>query len=148
MNTKKKIIVLIFIAVIAIAFGLSKKNAVSPDLSSVTPTVLGNTGDLVSFSVAAGAPVSGNMTITGSVQNAYFFEANILVKVLDANQNVLVDTYGTATTDWMTTAPVSFTTNIDFTNLPSGPGYIMLENDNPSGDPNLVKQILIPVIIN
>lgn len=148
MNTKRFIGLLVLIAIIVIAFGFNKNKAVAPDLSQIQPAIMGNAGDLVSFSVPAGGNVSGPMVLTGSVQNAYFFEANILVKVVDVSNNVLLNTYGTATTDWMTTAPVSFTSNVDFTGLPLGPAYIVLENDNPSGDPNLVKQIMIPVIIN
>lgn len=148
-KTNKTPIILIILALAILGFMFIKPKFITPNENiNIVPTVLGNAGDLVSFSIAPGGAVTGPMVLTGAIKNAYFFEANIIVKVADANQNVLLTTYGTATTDWMTTAPVSFTTNVNFTGLPSGPGYIILENDNPSGDPNLVKQILIPVVIN
>lgn len=126
------------------------KTAPNDDTTPVTPTpvVTGNAADLVSFSVAPGAHVSGVMTVNGSVKNAYFFEANIIVNILDANQNVLRTGHGTATTDWMTVDPVSFTANLDFTGLATGPGFIEIHNDNASALPQNDKHILVPVSIN
>ncbi len=109
--------------------------------------ISGNVQDLVSFSVPSGATVSGPLAVNGSVQNAYFFEANIRVNILDANKNMLKEGHGTATSEWMTTDPVSFTANIDFTGLQSGNGFIQIMNDNPSGDPTKDKSIYIPVVI-
>ncbi|MBU0612088.1 Gmad2 immunoglobulin-like domain-containing protein [Patescibacteria group bacterium] len=108
---------------------------------------LGNKDDLVSFSINAGSLVSGFMPINGVVQGGYFFEGNIIVRVLDANKNVLKTAYGTATTEWMTTGPVSFHTTLDFSGLPAGPGYIEIHNDNASGLPENDRLILIPVVI-
>ena len=113
----------------------------------LNPEVLGNKDDLISFSVAPGAFVFGNMAINGTVKNGYFFEGNILVNVLDANKNLLKTSHGTATTDWMTAGPVFFKADIDFTGLLTGPAYIEIHNDNASGLPANDKSILIPVII-
>jgi hypothetical protein len=118
-------------------------------VSDFTNEVLGNKDDLVLFSIKPGQEVSGKMIVTGEVKGGYFFEGNILVNILDINKNVLKKSYGTATTDWMTTEPVSFTFNIDFTGLILGPAYIEVQNDDPSdGEGGTVKQILIPIIIN
>jgi hypothetical protein len=111
--------------------------------------ILSNKDDLVSFSINPGQKVSGPMNVTGVIKGGYFFEANILINILDANKNVLKKGYGTATTDWMTSGPVTFTALIDFTGLNSGPGYIEIQNDDPSdGEGGPAKKILIPVIIN
>ena len=108
--------------------------------------ILGNKEDLVSFSVEPGDKVSGILNLSGSIKNAYFFEANIGISLLDENKNVLKEGYGTATTDWMTTEPVSFTTTIDATGL-SGKGYILIQNDDPSGgEGGPAKKIFIPVV--
>lgn len=111
--------------------------------------ILGNDQDLVSFSVEAGSNVSGAMVAVGSVQGGYFFEGNILINILDSDKKLLVNGYGNAKTDWMTSEPVGFETMLDFTNLPKGPAYIEIQNDNP-GAPNegINKRILIPIIIN
>lgn len=135
--------------VIGLYFIVGKK-AESP-VVNMTPVVkiseiTGNKEDLVSFSVNAGSDVSGILYLTGSVKNGYFFEGNIKVDLLDANKNIMKSGFGTATTEWTTTDPVSFTSTIDSTGL-IGPGYILIQNDDPSGgEGNPAKQIFIPVV--
>lgn len=115
---------------------------------TLNPGVIGpNAKDLVSFSVKAGDTVSGKVKATGVVSGGYFFEANIVVNILDANKKLLKAGNGMADGDWMTAKPTSFSTNLDFTGLPSGPAYIEIKNDNASGDPAYDKQILIPIVI-
>jgi len=110
--------------------------------------ITGNKQDLILFSISPGQKVNGQMEVYGVVKGGYFFEANILVNILDNNKNTLKNGYGTATTDWMTSDPVSFNALIDFTGLNSGPGYIEIQNDDPSdGEGGPAKKILIPVII-
>lgn len=115
-----------------------------------TPTISGDTANFVSFSIAPGQKVSGKIDATGTIKGGYFFEANIVVKILDANKNVLRTTNGIATPPeaWMTAGPVPFTTSLDFTGLPAGNGFINIQNDNPSGDIVNEKNIFIPVLIN
>lgn len=141
-------IILVVLALAILGFMFIKPKTTSPVENIPAPVVTGNVADLVSLSVTAGQNVTGPIVLTGSVKNAYFFEANIVIKVMDAGMNTLLTTYGTATTDWMTVAPVSFTSNVNFTGLPSGPGFLVIENDNPSADPALLKQIFIPIVIN
>lgn len=131
---------------------INKKPAVVTPPGAVTPitqtpAISGDVGNFVSFSIAPGATVSGVIKATGSLTGGYFFEANMGVKILDANKNVLKSTNGTATSDWMTGDSVSFTTTLDFTGIPAGSGYIRLHNDNPSGMPENDKYIDIPVVI-
>lgn len=110
--------------------------------------ILGNKEDLISFSVKPGQVVFGKMKATGTISGGYFIEANVLINILDANKNILKRGYGTATTDWMTADPVTFTVTIDFTGLNNGPAYIEIKNDDPSdGEGGPAKKILIPVII-
>ncbi|MFZ2072793.1 MAG: Gmad2 immunoglobulin-like domain-containing protein, partial [Minisyncoccia bacterium] len=127
------------------ATDIIKNKPIAPVAASIG--VLGNKSDLVSFSIAPGASVSGVMSASGSVRGAYFFEGNIVVRILGVNKAVLRTTYGTATSAWMTTDPVTFNTTLDFTGLTTGPGYVELHNDNASGLPENDKSILIPVII-
>ena len=111
--------------------------------------ILGNKEDLISFSVKPGQVVSGKMEVAGIISGGYFFEANVLINILDVNKNVLKKGYGTTTTDWMTAGPVTFTAMIDFTGLNKGNAYIEIQNDDPSdGEGGPAKKILIPVIIN
>jgi hypothetical protein len=150
-------VIVAIIAVLIIVLGVyiySNKKVEAPIASSNNDIkikdieILGNKEDLVSLSVKEGESVSGILDITGAVKNAYFFEGNIIVGLLDANQNILKSGNGIATTDWMTTNPVSFTSKIDTTGL-SGEGYILIQNDDPSGgEGGPAKKILIPVVFD
>ncbi len=121
-----------------------KDNAGGPDY---TPNleITGNKDDLVSLSVKPGDTIKGKITVTGSVKGAYFFEANAGMQLLDANKVVLKSGNITATSDWMTSDPVSFTGTIDATGIPSGSGYLRIKNDNPSDLPQNDKYIDIPI---
>lgn len=147
-RSNKTPIIIILLALAVLGFMFLKPKETSPVQNIPAPVVTGNAGDLVSLSVTPGQNLTGPIILTGAVKNGYFFEANIVVKVMDAGMNTLLTTNGTATTDWMTAAPVSFTSNVNFTGLPSGPGFLVIENDNPSGDPAYLKQIFIPIVIN
>lgn len=107
----------------------------------------GKVADLVSFSIQPNTKVHGILSYRGSIKGAYFFEANILINILDADKKVLKASNAVAKTDWMTVEPVEFEGNIDFTNLPKGPAYFEIHNDNASGLPENDKSILIPIII-
>jgi hypothetical protein len=109
--------------------------------------VSGNRDDLVSLSVLPGQNVSNVFPINGVVKGGYFNEANIIINILDQNKNILKSGNATTKDDWMTAGPVSFETTLDFTNLPKGPAYIEIHNDNASGLPLYDKSIFIPVII-
>lgn len=110
--------------------------------------VEGNSKDLVSFSIKPTQEVSGMLQVLGSVKGGYFFEANILVNILDVKKNLLKAGHASAAGEWMTSAPVSFAIDLDFTGLPKGPAYIEIHNDNASGLPKNDKSILIPIVIN
>ncbi len=159
MQKKKILITLIVVIILFTSFVIAKKNTNNLNINNTNVVggtsntvntvseVLGNKDDLVSLSVKAGQEVGGKFKIVGAVKGAYFFEANIIINILDVNKNVLKKGYATATNEWMTVEPVSFEGDIDFTNLPSGPAYIEIHNDNASGLPEHDKSILIPIII-
>jgi len=131
------LIIVLILIVLGLYFITSKK---------VESPVINN--DLVSFSVKAGDKVSGLLNLSGSVKGGYFFEGNIKIFLLDSKQNILKSGFGTATTDWMTTDPVSFTASIDSTGLNEA-GFILIQNDDPSdGEGGVAKKILIPVMFN
>lgn len=109
--------------------------------------ILGNSGDLVSFSITPGQEVSDEIIVTGAVKGGYFFEGNILVNILDENKELLRAGNGNAKTDWMTTEPVGFDAVLDFSKLKKGQAFVEIHNDNSSGLPENNKSILIPVII-
>lgn len=148
-NQSKIVIILIIVAVIIFGFFIFKGRHSPTDQQQEMNTIkaIGDVNNLVSFSVKPGDSVSGIVEATGTVQGGYFFEGNIVMKITDTTKKVLWTGHGTATTDWMSAGPVSFTTTLDFTGLPPIAAYIDIQNDNPSGDPANQKDIYIPVII-
>jgi Immunoglobulin-like domain of bacterial spore germination len=142
------LLVLIILMVVAIKIMLKTPDKYFPGGDETTSTeILGNKADLVSFSVLPGSKVSGLVAYKGVIKGAYFFEANILVNILDANKNVLKQGNAMATTDWMTAEPVSFEGKLDFTGLTKGPGFIEIHNDNASGLPENDKSVFVPIVI-
>lgn len=159
MTTKKAILVIIvFIVVIILAPLVFRPNsAIAPVKDGMQtgelPLVGGNEDDLVSFSIKHGQEVSGIIKATGVLKGGYFFEGNVLVAILDANQNPTNygPGHGTATTDWMTAGPVSFEADFDFTKIPKGKAFIKITPDDPRDVSEkggaIMKQILIPIVI-
>ncbi len=111
------------------------------------PQISGSKDDLVSFSILPGSKVHGVVSYRGVIGGGYFFEANILINVLDSNKNILKQDNAMTKDDWMQSKPVSFEGSIDFTGLPKGPAYIQIHNDNPSDMRQYDKFILIPIVI-
>ncbi len=109
--------------------------------------IQGNKDDLISFSITPNTRVSKVVSYRGVVKGGYFFEANILVNVLDLNKKKVIQSNAIATTEWMTAGPVDFEGYLDFSKAPKGNGYIEIHNDNASGIPENDKSILIPIII-
>lgn len=110
--------------------------------------ILGKKEDLVSFSIKPYDKVQGNVSFSGSVKGGYFFEANILINILDADKNAVLKSYASAKSEWMTVDPVMFDGTLDLSNLSAGLYYLEIHNDNASGLPENDKSILIPIIIN
>lgn len=150
------LLILIILMIVALQFMYKNKETYMPYLSENQEMeipenpILGDKDDLIFLSIVPNTKVSGMLNIDGEVKGGYFFEANILVNVLDKDKNILKQGHGTATTEWMTIEPVSFTSEIDFNGLPIGPAYLELKQDDPSdgesGKP--IKSILIPIIIS
>lgn len=143
-------VLLSIIVVLAIIGGLyfyKNNKAEAPIINNENNLeILGDKEDLVSLSLNPGDTVSGILDLSGSVKGGYFFEGNILINLLDSNKNILEKDHGTATTDWMTVEPVSFTATIDSTAI-NGNGYIEIVEDDPSdGEGGPAKKILIPVV--
>jgi len=106
-----------------------------------------NIGELVSFSISPGQKVKGLVPFEGAVKGGYFFEANILINVLDMNQKLIKAGHATATGEWMTAGPVSFAGKLDFSDIAKGLAYIQIQNDNPSDMRENDKFIVIPIVI-
>jgi hypothetical protein len=142
-----KYILIFLITVVVVGGFLFVKNKNFFKNVPVNTEILGNKEDLISFSILPGSKVHGVMSYRGTVKGGYFFEANILVGITDANKNMILQSNAHATSDWMTADPVNFEGYIDFSIIPKGPAYLEIHNDNASALPENDKKILIPVIV-
>ena len=84
--------------------------------------------------------------ISGNARGRWYFEASAPVELQDAQGNVIAQGHITAQGDWMTEDFVPFTATLTFTKQPAGStGTLVLQNDNPSGDPARGFELDIPV---
>lgn len=152
-NTKIIFVILftLIFSVLAYLYGSGRSGAhlIPARQDPVVPAsdILGNKQDLISFSILSHSKMHGIVSYRGIITGGYFFEANILINILDTNKNILKASNAMATSDWMTAEPVNFEGNIDFTGLPAGSAYFEIHNDNASGLPEHDKSILIPIVI-
>lgn len=95
--------------------------------------------------IAPQSLVVSPLTVRGTAPGAWFFEANIGLRVLDAQGGEVARGHAQADADWMTDQPVHFTGIIDF-NLPATQlGYIEIQKDNPSDNRELDASVRVPV---
>jgi hypothetical protein len=89
--------------------------------------------------------VSSPLHIKGRARGFWFFEASLPISVLDANKKVLARIPVQAKGDWMTENFVEFETDITFTKPQTENGFLLVENDNPSGLSQNAKSFMVPV---
>ena len=117
------------------------------------PQIEGNKEDLVSFSIKPGQEVSGKMKVTGAISGLYYFEGSFPVQILDANKNKTSYGPGFATTevDSMTSKPIPFSADFDFSVIPKGKYFIKLMQDDPRGESGMgeytSRSVLVPIVV-
>lgn len=90
--------------------------------------------------------ISSLVTITGEVPGNWSFEADFPVVLTDWDGKIIAQEPATLQGDWMTTDYVPFTVTLEFeTPTVSKNGALILHKDNPSGLPQNVDAIEIPV---
>lgn len=120
----------------------------SPSSSSAASVSSQPYADMIQVSSPApNAAVSKSqpLVVTGRAVGPWYFEAVFPVKLLDSNGNVLAQAPAQAQADWMTTDFVPFQVTLTFTTTDTS-GTLVLQNDNPSGEPQNDKIVTIPVM--
>lgn len=92
--------------------------------------------------------VTSPLAVKGRVRGFWFFEASMPVSILDAERKVIVKVPLQAKGDWMTENFVEFEGKIPFVRPNTPSGFVVFENDNPSGDPTHSKSFEVPVRFN
>jgi hypothetical protein len=136
------VIIAAVIIIVAGVFVLSQQNKKQEALPE---TKLG----IRVFSPQPNEEISPFLKIIGIVNKDGWigFEGRVgRVKLLDADANELARGILTATTDW-TKPPISFETSLSFQSLIEGPGFLVFNNENPSGLPENNREFVLPVKI-
>lgn len=89
--------------------------------------------------------VKSPLALSGRAPGNWFFEANIGVRLLDANGVEVARGHAMATTDWMKLGAVPFSGTIAFQAPKTDTGYIEIEKDNPSDNPGTAESVRVPV---
>jgi hypothetical protein len=89
--------------------------------------------------------ISSPVKISGEAVGGWYFEATFPVKLVDQSGKELASGKAQAQADWMTSEMVPFEAELKFNSAVSGTGFLVLENDNPSGLPENSKSFQIPV---
>lgn len=96
-----------------------------------------------------GSKVTSPLTVTGTVPPGWMFEGVFPIKLVDSKKKLIVAGQGREVVagSWQSGNPVKFTAKLTFTTEAES-GFLILENDNPSGDQRLLKTLEIPVVFN
>ncbi|MBU4370084.1 GerMN domain-containing protein [Patescibacteria group bacterium] len=92
--------------------------------------------------------VQSPLIITGQARGNWFFEGDFPIKLLDDNEVVIVQSYVTAKSEWMTEDFIQFEAKIDFDIPTTEKGVLVLEKDNPSGLPEYADELRIPIVFS
>jgi hypothetical protein len=134
------VVVLVFVSLI---FDWGRREAVAPGGSATTTE-----SQIIVSLPKNNQEVNSPIKISGEARGNWFFEGSFPIKLEDVNGNVLGTSIATSTEDWMTTDFIPFTSELSFEKPTSTTRAILiLKNDNPSGNPDFDKDILISVIL-
>ncbi|MCX6703458.1 MAG: Gmad2 immunoglobulin-like domain-containing protein [Candidatus Zambryskibacteria bacterium] len=89
--------------------------------------------------------VSSPLVVKGKARGTWYFEASFPVRLLDANGKELAVAPAQAQGEWMTEDFVPFSVSLTFKKPSTATGTLILEKDNPSGEPMNDRSIKIPV---
>lgn len=89
--------------------------------------------------------VKSPLIIEGQARGTWYFEASFPVTLTDADGKILARAPAQAEGEWMTENFVPFKIGLKFDTPTTDTGFLILEKDNPSGEPKFDDQLKIPV---
>lgn len=147
-DIKLRVTIIIVVLFLIGGYFVSKKYI--PNVLNVLPSTeigsqSGKPGDLPVIIEPKGKFVSPQK-VRGMVPPGWMFEGSLPVRLLDSNRKLIVQTNAREEVpgSWQSNTPVYFTATLTFTTS-SKSGFLVLENDNPSGDPANSKTFEVPV---
>lgn len=121
----------------------------TPPITSTSTPVSTSTpqapSQIKNISIKSGQSISSPVTIHGEAKGPWYFEATFPIQIKDSNGKILVDSYGTALGEWMTTDFVPFEATLTFPAPTTSTGNIIISNANPSGDNDKSLEVVIPI---
>jgi len=119
----------------------------TPTTQSASPSATPKINSLpVVTSPRPGTKVSSPLTITGTVPAGWMFEGGFPIELVDSTKNLIAQ--GTAKEvkpgSWQSGNPVNFSVTLPFSTTENA-GFIILMNDNPSGNPANSKTFEVPI---
>lgn len=119
------------------------QNAVSQDQEAKYPEA--KIDDIKVSNPKENELVKSPLAISGEARGNWFFEANFPITILDDKGNTIGSAIASASGDWMTEDFVPFKATLKFLPGTSKNGFLVLRNDDPSGDVGKQKSVSIPV---
>lgn len=96
--------------------------------------------------------IQSPLTLNGEARGYWHFEASFPITITNWDGLIIGEGYATAQGDWMTEEFVPFTATVEFENpyIAGQPdfmkrGFLILQNDNPSGLPENANALEIPI---
>lgn len=137
---------LILIAIVLVVGGiiiLTKQRYTDPMIANPQPVQY---KDLVYVEgPLRGTKVTSPLVVSGRARGNWYFEASFPVKLLDGNGNQIAIAPAQAQGDWMTVDYVPFSVTLTFAQPVTATGTLILQKDNPSGEPQFDDFVSIPV---
>jgi hypothetical protein len=146
---KKIIISIVLLAGVLVASFLFLRKDMEAPVPQAGPqaTYLNADPDMIEVSVTPGQTVSNPLVLSGRARGYWYFEASFPVRLVDQSGAVLTEVPAQAIGDWMTEDFVPFSVTLSYPTQPSGSqGFLILRNDNPSGEPERDRSVTLPVI--
>ena len=140
------VIILIVITFLVLVFDWGRRGTTTPEINPNATSTLEM--PIVVNNIKDNQEVSNPINIKGKARGSWFFEATFPIQLVDIDGNIISSTVAHAQSDWATTSFVNFIAELNYNKASStGPALIVLNNDNPSGNPDFDQSIFIPVIL-
>ncbi len=110
-------------------------------ISSETETI---SNHIIVSNLVAGDTISTPVLIEGEARGTYYFEGSFPIELLDDEGELIAQGLALAQSDWLSEDFVPFSADLEFSTQASS-GYLVLQNDNPSGLAEYALALTIPV---
>ena len=137
---KSKIFIIIIIAILAVVGGIFISQ-----LSKTKPSTPSTEQGILVSSPKINEKIKSPLEIKGDARGYWFFEAEFLAELYDANNNFLGGAILTAKDDWMTENFVPFEGELTFSQPATSLGTLKVLSANPSGLPEHQRIFEVPI---